>query len=97
MYVTARWPDGSTPRYYSPSLVVREYLDAPASYPVAEFLERARSALHIASERVRAQYGFPCSRAAATLASIEAKASEFAHLPQAAVHVVALTDATATD
>ena len=34
-----------------------------ANYPLADFVERSRTALDIASERVKAKYGFPCSRA----------------------------------
>jgi uncharacterized repeat protein (TIGR04042 family) len=87
MAFVARWPDGAVATYYSPSLVVREYLEAGSVYPVADFVERSRSALHIASERVRAKYGYACSRAAATLARIEAKAGEFAGVAGATVVV----------
>ncbi|GAA1323323.1 MSMEG_0570 family nitrogen starvation response protein [Pseudonocardia xinjiangensis] len=73
-----RWPDGSARHYYSPSLVVEEYLTAGESYPVEEFVRRSREALGIAGERVRAKYGFPCSRAAASLAAIEQTAAGFA-------------------
>ena len=83
----ARWPDGVVAVYYSPSLVVREYLDAGSEYAVADFVERTRSALRIGSERVRAKYGYACARAAATLAQIEAKASEFNELAGATVVV----------
>ena len=70
-----RWPDGSTEACYSPSLVVAEHLEAGASYPVAEFVERARTALTIGSDRVEARYGFPCRSALGQLASIEATAA----------------------
>jgi uncharacterized repeat protein (TIGR04042 family) len=73
--IAARWPDGTVREHYSPSLVVEEHLEAGAAYPVAEFVGRCREALAIASERVRAKYGFPCSRAAASLAGIEAAAA----------------------
>ena len=68
------WPDGSAPAYYSPSLIVEEYFAPGRSYPVAEFVRLSREALAIASDRVEAKYGFPCSRSAATLAAIESKA-----------------------
>jgi uncharacterized repeat protein (TIGR04042 family) len=70
-----RWPDGSARTYYSPSLVVEDHLSAGEAYPVPEFVRRAREALRIASERVEQKYGFPCSRAAASLAAIERDAA----------------------
>jgi uncharacterized repeat protein (TIGR04042 family) len=71
------WPDGSTQSCYSPSLIVEEYFTPGAGYPVAEFVRLSREALGIASDRVRAKYGFPCSLAAASLADIEAAAARF--------------------
>jgi uncharacterized repeat protein (TIGR04042 family) len=72
-----RWPDGSVHSYYSPSLVVRDFLAPGASYPVATFVERCREALEIASERVREKYGFACARAVGELARIDEKARNF--------------------
>jgi len=72
-----RWPDGREMDCYSPSLVVREHLAAGASYPLPEFMHRTREALQIASERVRAKYGFACSRALDQLAEIESAAAPF--------------------
>jgi uncharacterized repeat protein (TIGR04042 family) len=72
-----RWPDGTRASYYSPSLVVEEHLEPGAGYPVGEFVERTRTALGIASERVRARYGFPCARAAASQAGIERAAAAY--------------------
>ena len=54
------WPDGSTESCYSPSLVIKDYFAAGQTYPLTDFLSRSRTALTIASERVRAKYGFPC-------------------------------------
>ena len=45
-------------------------------YPVAEFVALSLDAMRTASDRVQARWGFPCSRAAATLAGIEARAAE---------------------
>lgn len=73
-----RWPDRSTSECYSPSSVVKEYLRAGASYRLDEFLSLARSALDAASERVRAKYGYACSRAADELSRIEAEARRHA-------------------
>ena len=78
MQVVVRWPDGSVTTCYSPSLVIRDYLEIGATYPLNEFVERSRAALSIASERVREKYGAPCARAARQLAQIEAKAGAFA-------------------
>jgi uncharacterized repeat protein (TIGR04042 family) len=84
-----RWPDGATTNCYSPSLVVEEYFTPGTAYAVADFVSRARTALGIASARVEAKFGFPCSRAATELARIEARAGEFAHDPAARVRVEA--------
>ena len=74
-----RWPHGPSQRIYSPSTVVEEYFAAGQTYPVAEFVERSRAALLIASERVRAAYGFPCGNASRSIALIEAHAGLFAY------------------
>lgn len=87
MHVVVRWPDDSVTACYSPSLVIREYLEVGTTYPLDDFVERAREALSIASERVREKYGFACSRAAHQLAQIEAKARALAHLPDRVVRV----------
>ena len=71
------WPDGSRREYYSPSLVVEDFLEPGRVYPVAEFVGRSREALAVASDRVRHAYGMPCSLAAASLASIERSAASF--------------------
>jgi len=70
MQFAVRWPDGSEASYYSPSLVMHDFLDAGAAYPVDEFVRRATEALDIASERVRAKYGFACTSAMHTQESI---------------------------
>jgi uncharacterized repeat protein (TIGR04042 family) len=96
MHFHVRWPDRSETRCYSPSLVVRDYLAPGQSYPLPDFLARTREALSIASERVRAKYGFACSQALDQLQEIETIASRFAadptapsnHEPEAQVVVV---------
>ncbi len=77
MRFTIRWPDGETENCYSPSLVIKEHLEPGRSYPLAEFRERTRTALSIASERVLAKYGFPCSRALAQIQRIDAGSRRF--------------------
>ena len=79
------WPDGSTEPCYSPSLVIKEYLAIGETYEVAEFLARSRTALTIASDRVKEKYGFACSRAMGQLARLEAAAERFRATPQGAV------------
>jgi uncharacterized repeat protein (TIGR04042 family) len=70
-----RWPDGRVEVCYSPSLVVQELLPEGAELPVFEFLQRARAALTIGSERVRLKYGYACSAALDQLAALEARAA----------------------
>ena len=77
-----RWPDGAHEQCYSPSLVIKDHLAVGASYDVAEFMQRARIALTIASDRVREKYGFACSRAMGQLARLEAAAERFRATPQ---------------
>ena len=72
-----RWPDGTEARCYSPSLVIRDHLSVGQSYPVDDFVSRARTALLIASDRVRAKYGMACTSALAQLDAIERTAARF--------------------
>lgn len=71
MHFRVRFPDGATIDCYSPSYVIEDYLSEGKTYTVPDFLERTRSALNIASERVRERYGFSCSSALDQLAMIE--------------------------
>lgn len=75
MHFVVRWPDGGEMRCYSPSLVVREYLEVGRAYSLGDFLTRSRTMLHIGSERVRAKYGYACSAALDQLAAIEERAA----------------------
>jgi uncharacterized repeat protein (TIGR04042 family) len=79
------WPDGREETCYSPSLVIRDYFVEGQDYPLPEFLERSRTALNIASDRVMAKYGFACSAALDQLARLEAAAEDFSDLPGASV------------
>ena len=69
-----RWPDGTSESCYSPSLVIKDFFSPGRTYPLADFVARSRSALNIASERVKAKYGFTCSSAMDQLARIETAA-----------------------
>jgi uncharacterized repeat protein (TIGR04042 family) len=93
MRFVVRWPDETVTSCYSPSLVVREYLKVGDEYSLGEFLARSRTALTIASERVREKYGFACSNAAAQLAEIERTTARFAALPEGTVRVEAFDPA----
>jgi uncharacterized repeat protein (TIGR04042 family) len=86
-YVLVRWPDGLTQRCYSPSTVVEDYFSVGKTYAVADFVERSRTALSIANERVRATYGFACGNAARQLSEIEARAGQFHDFPDGLVTV----------
>jgi uncharacterized repeat protein (TIGR04042 family) len=77
-----RWPDGANEQCYSPSLVIKDHLAVGASYDVADFMRRCRTALTIASDRVREKYGFACSRAMGQLARLEVAAERFGATPQ---------------
>ncbi|MBB94954.1 MAG: hypothetical protein CML68_10175 [Rhodobacteraceae bacterium] len=70
---TVRWPDGAEERLYSPSSIVAEIFEPGQSYPVPDFLSRARDALQQASDRVERKYGFACSSAMDQLGRIEAR------------------------
>jgi uncharacterized repeat protein (TIGR04042 family) len=91
MHFHLRWPDAHDMRCYSPSLVIHDHLAVGQRYPVAELRQRCREALGIASERVRAKYGFACSMAMDQLAQIEHTAA--AYPDTALVEVLAFSDA----
>lgn len=57
-----QWPDGQTSALYSPSTVVLEHLRPGDELSVGELKRRGVTALRQASERVRARYGFACTR-----------------------------------
>ena len=82
-----RWPNGAVERCYSPSRAIQEFFTPGQSYALEDFVQRSRTALNIAGDRVEARYGYRCSRAAAQLARIEAVAKTFADLPEARVSV----------
>jgi uncharacterized repeat protein (TIGR04042 family) len=77
MRFTVRWPDESVSTCYSPSLVVKDYLAVGQTYPLPDFMTRCRTALTIASERVKAKYGFYCTGASSQLGELERMAERF--------------------
>jgi uncharacterized repeat protein (TIGR04042 family) len=78
MHFLVRWPDGDESRCYSPSTVVRQYLEVGRTYPLADFMQRSRTMLELGSERVRAKYGYACSSALDQLRELEERAAAFA-------------------
>lgn len=91
MHFRVRWPDDTVTDCYSPSLVVKEHLEAGRSYPLAEFVQRSATALNIGSERVREKYGFACSSALDQLRRIEELAARFEASPDPVVQVESFT------
>lgn len=89
-----RWPDATITTCYSPSLVIKDYFAPATGYPLPEFMRKLREATQIASERVRAKFGFACSRALDQLMLIESRAAAFADQPNAHVEVIDFGDDT---
>jgi uncharacterized repeat protein (TIGR04042 family) len=83
-----QWPDGTEDTCYSPSLVIKDYFTPGETYSLADFLEKSRTALQIASDRVRAKYGFPCGRAMGTLQALEQTATRYQTLDEPTVSIV---------
>jgi uncharacterized repeat protein (TIGR04042 family) len=92
MHFKITWPDGVEETCYSPSLVIKDYFEPGQSYGLADFLERSRTALSIASDRVRAKYGMPCSLALRQLARIERAALRFPDTPDAPVRILSFAE-----
>jgi uncharacterized repeat protein (TIGR04042 family) len=88
MHYQLKWPDATVSTCYSPSLVIKDYFEPGATYALADFMSRIRKATHIASERVRAKFGFACSRANDQLAAIELEALKYAELTHPRVEVL---------
>lgn len=88
IHFQVEWPDGSQETCYSPSLVVKQYFTPGQDYQLEDFVERSRTALQIASDRVQSKYGFPCGLALGQLRKIETKAIEYQPLPNPIVRVI---------
>jgi uncharacterized repeat protein (TIGR04042 family) len=72
------WPDGRRTRLYSPSTVILRHLPPGETLPVATLRSRALLALEEASERVRARYGFACTRTDEERVRLEATLAGYA-------------------
>jgi uncharacterized repeat protein (TIGR04042 family) len=77
VHFLVRWPDQSVDECYSPSRAIEEHLESEVDYDLTEFLQRASTALNLASERVRAKYGFTCSSALDQLSELENKVQSY--------------------
>jgi uncharacterized repeat protein (TIGR04042 family) len=60
--LSLEWPDGRRSELYSPSTVILDFLQPGQTLSVAELTSKGITALEQASERVRARYGFACTR-----------------------------------
>jgi uncharacterized repeat protein (TIGR04042 family) len=60
--LSLEWPDGRRSELYSPSTVILDFLQPGQTLSVAELTSKGMTALEQASERVRARYGFACTR-----------------------------------
>ncbi len=87
-----QWPDGKQQNCYSPSLVVKEYFTPGEEYELGEFVAKSRTALNIASDRVKQAYGFPCSRALGQLQQIERQAATYDQLSAPKVLFIDFSD-----
>jgi uncharacterized repeat protein (TIGR04042 family) len=93
LYFHVRWPDGEVQRCCSPSTVIEDHFTVGGMYPLDDFVQRSRTALGIASDRVREKYGFACTGASDQLARIEETAEAYASFPEPTVTVQALLHA----
>lgn len=62
VHLQLEWPDGRQSTLYSPSTVMLNYLKPGDELSVSELQTAGLKALEEASERVRARYGFSCTR-----------------------------------
>jgi uncharacterized repeat protein (TIGR04042 family) len=92
MRFVIRWPDGAEQTCYSPSLVIKDYFAPGDVYSLDDFLKRSRAALTIASARVEAKYGMPCSRALGQLHALETKAEYYTGRPSPIVTCTAFIE-----
>ncbi|WP_216902362.1 MSMEG_0570 family nitrogen starvation response protein [Synechococcus sp. CCY 9618] len=80
------WPDGTITRLYSPSTVILEHLAPGQVVSVQELRARGSLALRLASERVRARYGFACTRADEEEQRLLTRAARFGDGEQVVIH-----------
>lgn len=88
------WSDGTRQNCYSPSLVAKQYFTPGEEYELVSFVEKSRTALKMLRDRVKAAYGFACSRALGQLQQIESKAAEYQQLsePKCELSILAISN-----
>lgn len=77
VHLTLEWPDGSTSELYSPSTVILQRLRPGQNMPVSALRIQGIATLQEASDRVRARYGFACTRTNEERRKLERMASRF--------------------
>ena len=77
VHLVLEWPDGSISEIYSPSTVILKRLRPGQNLAVADLKVEGIAALEEASERVRARYGFACTRTDEERLKLERMASRF--------------------
>ncbi len=82
---------------YSPSLVVKKYFNAEQYYSLSKFVALSRTALQDGSDRVKAQFGFPCSKTLGQLKIIEDKAKKYSNLSDPKVRLLKFIDVQPTE
>ncbi len=92
MNFVIRWPDDTTETCYSPSLIIKDYFAPGESYPLADFVDRARTALNIGSERVGEKYGMACGHALSQIVDIEQRSADFIGKSDALVTVISFSE-----
>jgi uncharacterized repeat protein (TIGR04042 family) len=85
------WPDGTPEECYSPSLIVKEYFTPDREYSLEDFVTRSQDALQIASDRVLAKYGMPCSLALSQIRRIQTSAARYQQFPDPKVRFIRFT------
>ena len=71
------WPDGRVTGHYSPSTIVRQYLEVGQHLSVRRLLEVSAAALERASMRVEEVYGYRCSSALESMGTILREAERY--------------------
>ena len=77
VHLTLEWPDGTISELYSPSTVILKRLKPGQNLAVADLKTQGFAALEEASERVRARYGFACTRTDEERLKLERMATRF--------------------
>ena len=63
IYMQIEWPDNRMDQVYSPSSIIADFFKKGESLPLSAFENKVVEALHQASNRVRAKFGYECTSA----------------------------------